>query len=315
VEVFSIDEAFIDITNTADRFGGSVKLAQSLKAEVRAECGEWMSCSIGISYNKLLAKLAGEIKKPDGLTVISEQNRSTIFAVTPIENACGIGWALTPKLNNMGINTLLQLSNTPLSVLVEKFGSYGYRLRDIGLGVDEDEVHPYWRPESIKSIGHQFTFQKDTTSLQEISQMLFKLSELVAKRSRQQGKLGKTIHLWFRSAEFKNFGKQITLPQHTQDGMTIYYSTLNIWNEAHYPSPIRLVGVTLTNLRDETPQQLSLLPEVQTRQQVIEVVDRINQKYGAFTIQQGALLGSMRIKRNANGYGSDFKRGKTDLLG
>lgn len=314
VEVFSIDEAFLDITDTAERFGGPVEVAGRLKTDIRSECGEWISCSVGIAWNKLLAKLGGELKKPDGLTVITWSNIGQIYATTPIEKACGIGFALTPKLNAMGIKTLSELGETPLSVLVGKFGSYGYKLKDIGLGVDESEVHPYFRPESIKSIGHQFTFLRDTTDSGEINRMLFKLAELVAKRARAQGKLGKTVHLWFRSTNFRSYGRQITLPNHTQDGVTIYYSAKKIWEEAGFRAPIRLVGVTLNNLRDETPAQLSLLPETKVRSKILELMDRINEKFGAFTIEQGALLGSVRIKRNVNGYGTDFKRGKTELL-
>ncbi len=314
VEVFSIDEAFLDVTDTAERFGGPEEVAKKLKADIRKECGEWISCSVGIAWNKLLAKLGGELKKPDGLVVVTRENISQIYATTPIEKACGIGFALTPKLNAMGIKTLAQLGETPLSVLVGKFGSYGYRLKDIGLGEDSDEIHPYYNPDVIKSIGHQFTFLKDTTDPAEINRMLFKLSELVAKRARAQGKLGKTIHLWFRNTGFHNYGRQLTLPQHTQDGLTIYYAAKKIWEESRYGAPIRLVGVVLDNLKNETPAQLSLLPEVKIRGRVIELMDRINEKFGAFTIQQGTLLGSVKIKRNVNGYGTDYKRGKTELL-
>ncbi|HET7713483.1 MAG TPA: DNA polymerase IV [Patescibacteria group bacterium] len=314
VEVFSIDEAYLDITDTADRFGSPVEVAKRLKQDIRRECGEWVSCSVGIAHNKLLAKLGGELHKPDGLTVITPGNLSQIYASTPIDKACGIGFALTPKLNEMGIKTLSQLGETPLPILVGKFGSYGYKLKDIGLGVDESEIRPYYQPDTIKSIGHQFTFLKDTRDLGEISRMLFKLSELVASRARAQGKLGKTLHLWFRSAAFHSYGRQITLPNHTQDGMAIYFGVSRIWQEAAFTAPIRLVGVTLSNLRDEAPQQLTLLPDLNLRGKIIEVMDRINDKFGAFTVQQASLLGSVRMKRNMNGYGSDFKRGKTELL-
>lgn len=314
VEVFSIDEAFLDITDTAKRFGGAVQIAKMIKADIRQWCGEWVSCSVGISHNKLLAKLAGELKKPDGLTIISRENISQVFAVTQIEKACGIGWALTPKLNGMGIKTLSDLGETPLPVLVGKFGSYGYKLKDIGLGLDDSPVQPYFNPDAIKSIGHQFTFLKDTLDPGEINRMLLKLSELVAMRARKQGKLGKTVHLWFRSAGFHNFGRQVTLPTVTQDGLTIFYAAQKIWQEARYLDPIRLVGVTLTNLKDETPAQLSLLPDTLTRSKLLQIMDLINDKFGSFTIQQGALLGSVKIKRNMNGYGSDLKRGRTELL-
>ena len=314
VEVFSIDEAFLDLTDTSDRFGGAVQVGKKLKADIRASCGEWVSCSVGISHNKLLAKLAGELKKPNGLTIINRDNLSRVFNVTPIEKACGIGWALTPKLNEMGIKTLSDLGETSLSVLVEKFGSYGYKLKDIGLGQDDSPVQPYFRPDCIKSIGHQFTFLKDTRNSNEINRMLLKLSELVALRARSQGKLGKTVHLWFRNSSFHNFGHQATLPNVTQDGLTIFYAVQKIWQEEKYPNPIRLVGVTLTNLKDETPAQLSLLPDTIIRSKIIQIMDVINDKFGAFTIQQGALLGSVKIKRNMNGYGSDFKRGRTELL-
>lgn len=314
VEVFSVDEAFLDITDTADRFGGVGKIAEKIKFDIKEACGEWVSCSVGISHNKLLAKLAGELKKPDGLTFITRVNMAEIFAKTPIEKACGIGWALRPKLNEMGIRTLAELGNTSLTILVGRFGSYGYKLKDIGLGLDDSPVHPYFQPDEIKSIGHQFTFLRDTQDYGEIGRMLLKLSELVAKRARAQGKLGRTVHLWFRSSNFHNYGRQLTLPSETQDGLTIYYAVQKIWQEAGFRAPIRLVGVVLSNLQDETPKQLSLLPESSLREKIVTLMDRINEKFGAFTIQQGALLGSVRIKRNMNGYGSDFKRGKTELL-
>jgi DNA polymerase-4 len=314
VEVFSIDEAYLDITDTAERFGGPLEIAKCLKKDIRRECGEWVSCSVGVSHNKLLAKLAGELKKPDGLTVITKDNMTAIFDQTPIEKACGIGWALTPKLNEMGIKTLSQLGETTLAVLVGKFGSYGYKLKDIGLGQDDSAVHPYFKPEEIKSIGHQFTFLKDTQDQGEINRMFLKLSELVAKRARVQGKLGKTVHLWFRSTSFHNYSRQITLPNQTQDGIAIYYGVKKIWDESGYRAPIRLVGVVLDNLQNETPQQMSLLPESRIREKIVGIMDRINEKFGAFTIQPASLLGSVRMKRNINGYGTDFKRGKTELL-
>jgi DNA polymerase-4 len=323
VEVFSIDEAFLDITDTANRFGGPLSVARKLKGDIRAGCGEWVSCSVGISYNKLLAKLAGELRKPDGLTVITQENKSAIFAATPIERASGIGWGCTPRLNRMGVRTLGELAVVPVGVLVEEFGSYGYKLKEVGLGLDESPMRPYWKPEDLKSIGHQHTFAEDVSDSRVIEQMIFKLSELVAKRARQQEKLGREVHLWWRSGKvlridhhkhFESFGRRLSLPNHTQDGLTIFYAAQRMWQEAKFYEPTRLVGIVIRGLKDPLPQQLSLLLEPWTRDRVIAVVDEINEKYGSFVIQQGTLLGSMNIKRNMNGYGSDLKAGKTDLL-
>lgn len=323
VEVFSIDEAFLDITDTAERFGGPTEVAKKLKSDIRSECGEWVSCSVGISYNKLLAKLAGELKKPDGLVMITPENKDIIFDATPIEKANGIGWGCTPRLNKMGIRTLGDLAEVPIGDLVEEFGSYGYKLKEVGLGIDEAPVRPYWQPDDLKSIGHQYTFPKDVTDQREVEQMIFKLSELVARRARQQEKLGREVHLLWRGTKvlkidhhkhFETFGRQISLSNHTQDGLTIFYAAQRIWREAQFRDPVRLVGVTLRNLKDPLPQQLSLLPESWTRNKVIQTLDKINDKYGSFVIQQGTLLGSVKIKRNMNGYGSDLKAGKTDLL-
>lgn len=323
VEVFSIDEAFLDITDTSERFGGPTEVAKKLKSDIRSECGEWVSCSVGISYNKLLAKLAGELKKPDGLVMITPENKDIIFDATPIEKANGIGWGCTPRLNKMGIRTLGDLAEVPIGGLVEEFGSYGYKLKEVGLGIDEAPVRPYWQPDDLKSIGHQYTFPKDVTDPRVTEKMVFKLSELIARRARQQEKLGREVHLWWRSAKilkvdhhkhFETFGRQISLSNHTQDGLTIFYAAQRIWREAKFRDPVRLVGVTLRNLKDPLPQQLSLLPESWTRNKVIQTLDKINDKYGSFVIQQGTLLGSVKIKRNMNGYGSDLKAGKTDLL-
>ncbi|MCL4366325.1 DNA polymerase IV, partial [Patescibacteria group bacterium] len=200
LEVFSIDEAFLELKN-ASVGNPAIEVAFEIKRRIKQEIGSYITCSVGISYNKLMAKLAGSLQKPDGLVVIPNQKAAmeTLDRIE-LDKICGIGPRIKKRLNNMGIFNFYQLRQAPLENLSASFKSYGQILYNMARGIDYSVITPFYEKEEVKSIGHRHTIAHDTNDLVEIKQILLKLTELVARRLRTKNLVGKTIHCWYRQA-------------------------------------------------------------------------------------------------------------------
>ena len=159
VEVFSIDEAFLDITHSMALFGSPERIAYLLKARIKAGFG--ITCSIGIAPNKLLAKLASDMKKPDGLTIIRAEEVERTMRALPVKELCGIGGKLERQLLLMGISTCGELGRCDADRLTRRFGMIGARLRDMGRGIDDAPVIPADEADEVKSVGHGITLRRD----------------------------------------------------------------------------------------------------------------------------------------------------------
>lgn len=224
LEVFSIDEVFLELPPSVIARSEATKqsnkrlprslrslamtIGLEIKSRVRTEIGEWMKCSIGISYNKLMAKLASSLQKPDGLVVIKNQKEAIkVLDKVELDEICGIGGRIKVRLNNMGIFNFKQLRQAPLETLLASFKSYGQVLYNMARGIDEFPVIPFYEKEEVRSVGHRHTIDHDTSDPLEIKQILLKLTELVARRLRAKNLVGKTIHCWYRSA----FGRGASL--------------------------------------------------------------------------------------------------------
>lgn len=299
LEVFSIDECFLSVDNDP------IKIANEIKRRIRKEVGEWMTCSIGISYNKLLAKLAGSLQKPDGLVIIPNQEEAIkILDKIKLDEICGIGGRIKKRLFNMGITNFNQLRKASLEALLASFKSYGQTLYNMARGIDNCEIIPFYEKGEVKSVGHRHTIDYDTNDLIEIKQILLKLTELIARRLRAKNLVGKTVHCWFRFADFDGAGMQTTI-QLTNDGLEIFNAAWKIFNQVWDRGKIRMIGASVSNLQQELPQNLSFLPEVQRSQIIIQTLDKINNKFGEFTLQRGILLDSVEIKRKPNPFLAD----------
>lgn len=318
LEVFSIDECFLEIVES-DNFQSIISIAQDIKSKIRVEIGEVVTCSIGISYNKLMAKLAGSLQKPDGLVVIPNQQEAIkILDKIELDEICGIGARIKNRLNNLGIFNFGKLRQVPLQALLASFKSYGQVLYNMARGIDNSKIIPFYEKEEVKSVGHRHTISHDTKDPYQIKQILLQISELVARRLRAKKLVGKTIHCWYRSAfhlegeemrlylreEFAGNGMQITIA-FTNDGWEIFKAAWKIFHLIWDSQPIRMIGASISNLKPQNPQTLSLLPEIKREEEIIKTLDQINDKYGEFTLQRGTLLGSMQIQRKPNPYFSD----------
>lgn len=283
VEIYSIDEVFLDITTTHHLFGGPEEIGKSIKKAVRDRFG--INCTVGIGPNILLAKLASDLGKPDGLKWIKPEDIGNILEELPVKELWGIGSKTAEKLSLLGIRTCGELGKTPASLLRSKFGIYGEALKTMGMGICNRPVQT--NPEDAKSIGHSMTLPKDIYERKEIKAYLLLLSEMVGRRARRHGYMGRTISLVIRYPDFETFSKQTTISDFTNDTHAIYKEALKILNDIRLKDKVRLLGVSLSNLLHD-PHQLSLIAEERKRKSILQAMDSVNDKYGEFKLTWGS---------------------------
>ncbi len=286
VEVFSIDEAFLDVTQSLHLFGGAEAIAREIKKQLRKRFG--LTCSIGIAPNKLLAKLIGEMHKPDGLTTIQPEEVPALLEKIPVEEMCGIGPKTTAKLNRLGIKTCADLGRYPEKELVRLFGVNGAHLHRMGKGIDESPVMPYLHEPETKSMGHSLTLDKDTRDMAVVRHRLLQLSEQVGRRLRQDRYAGRTVSLVLRYADFTTKVRQRSLKTHINDGHRIYQIGLRLFNELYQPPRfVRLLGISVSNLVRDLKQVTAF--ENQRTNSLFQVMDDINNRFGEFSIARASL--------------------------
>ncbi len=288
VEVFSIDEAWLDVTHSLSIFGTAERIAYLLKARIKESFG--ITCSVGIAPNKLLAKLASDMQKPDGLTIIKPEDVTRILERMPIKELCGIGKNMERHLNMMSIYTCGELGRCDEARLTRKFGIIGSRLKQMGLGIDDSPVTPNEEDDEVKSVGHSMTLRQDVSKREDILKYLLQLSEMVGRRARRYGVSGRTITLHVRFADFySSFGKQNTLKSYINQSDEIYKAAIAILDTTELPQPVRQLGVKLSNLKYQT-EQLSLFQEVQKKSDAVKAMDSVNDRFGEFKVTFGSLL-------------------------
>ncbi|MEO0073169.1 MAG: DNA polymerase IV [candidate division WOR-3 bacterium] len=286
VEVFSIDEVFLDVTNSSHLFGGPEAVARRIKEFLRAEFG--LTCSIGIAPNKLLAKLVGEKHKPDGLCRVRQSEVAELMEKTPVEELCGIGTRTAARLNALGIRTCADLGRYPEQELVRIFGVIGARLHRMGRGEDDSRVMPYFHEPVTRSMGHSLTLEKDTRDPVIIRQRLLQLAEQVGRRLRADGYAGRTVSLMLRYADFSTFIRQRSRRDFIDDGYRIYQIALKLFEELYQPPRlVRLLGVTVSGLVRNLRQ--AGLFEDEPRSGLFHTLDRLNNRYGEFAIARARL--------------------------
>ncbi len=310
LEVFSIDEVFLELSDSGGAKASQndiIEIAEDIKKQIRAKVGEWITCSIGISYNKVVAKLAGSLYKPDGLVVIADEKAAMrILDRVGLDEICGLGPRIKKRLNNMGIFSFKDLRAVKLEFLRASFKNYGNFLYNIAKGINDTPVLPFYEKEEIKSVGHRHTLSKNTSDATFLQQIFLKLTELIARKLRSKRLLGKTVTVWHRGPDLSGNGMQCTVG-FTNDGLTIFKATwqvfLKMWDRGY----IRMVGVSVSNLIPASQENLSLLDEKLRQEKIIRALDKINDQYGEFTLQRGILLRSANVRRRPNPFLADYR--------
>ena len=296
VELFSIDEAFLDVTGCDALFGDPIRIAVRIKERIWEDMG--LTCSIGIGPNKLLAKLGSDMQKPDGLVVIAPEDVADVLEDLPVKEICGIGPNLTRHLASMGIHTCGELGSAPLRQLVARFGIIGERLQDMARGIDDDPVVPaeLREGEESKSMGHSMTLDEDCTDITAIERYLLQLSEKVGRRLRRGLYSGRTVTLVLRYADFHTFSRQRRLRHAVNHGLDIHAAAVGLLREVRLRQAVRLVGVSVSGL-ERNASQMPLFTEERKRKFIADAMDEINDRYGGFTVTWGTLAERHRHER------------------
>jgi len=242
IENVGIDEAFLDITDIDME---SEEVAKKIKERIKKEVG--LTCSIGIGPNKLIAKIASDMKKPDGLTIISEEDiKGTIWPL-PARKLWGVGPKTERRLNEMEILTIGDLASVPLESLTEEFGkSYGNYLYESSRGVDESPVIAYWEP---KSISRETTFQIDTDNWNVIAKNLAELTRDVVDTIKESGYKGKTVTVKIRFSDFNTYTRAKTLDDFSDSLEIIRKAAFESLGRIELKKKVRLVGVRVSSLK------------------------------------------------------------------
>jgi DNA polymerase IV len=286
VEVASIDEAYLDITQSELLFKSAPNIAQSIKGRIRER--EQLTCSIGVAPNKLLAKLGSGLRKPDGLLVIKKEEIEELLKDLPVSKLFGIGPKMEKELNSIGIITCGQLGRFQGSYLTKRFGAIGERLHEMGLGLDDSPVVPFDEEEDAKSISTSVTLEEDTSDPDFLKKTLLQLSERVARRMRKDGFYGKRVSLTVRYSDFYTFSKQKTLSNDVNSGNEIFRHAHDIFLSILHPKPIRLLGVGVSLLKKEWCQ-LGLFDKRERKDNLLKAMDRINERFGDWTLTWASL--------------------------
>lgn len=290
VEKLSIDEAFLDVSGCGKLFGAPEEIAGKIKEAVFKEVG--LTASAGVAPSKFVAKIASDMEKPDGLTVVAEEKVREFLDPLPVSKMWGVGKVTREALAKLNIRTFLDLSRMPVEVLERRFGKYGVRMHELSMGIDDRDVVP---EHDVKSIGHEETFSEDIVELDMAGKELLFLAGKVARRMRQGFLTGKTVTLKVKYSDFTSVTRSATLPAPTDDAWEIYRSVLTLLNKtAVGKRPVRLLGVSLSQLAGRgADRQMSLFEENETSKKkkgLNTALDSISDKFGDAAIGPGILL-------------------------
>ncbi len=259
VEPLSIDEAFLDVTADKKNIGSATIIAKEIKQEIKNRTG--LTASAGISFNKFLAKIASEIKKPDGLFVITPDKAEKFIEELPVEKFYGIGRVTAEKMHKLGIHKGSDLKKWDLPDLIRNFGKTGKFYYDIVRGVDD---RPVETETERKSVGTELTYEKDLTTSFEIIAELYKVEKELMERLSHAETAGKTITLKIKFSDFKQITRSKTLQYYIRDFDTLHREVSEIRKSLELEGTrIRLLGVSVSNLEsdDSDKGQLDLFDE------------------------------------------------------
>jgi len=317
IEVFSIDEVFMDVTKTVPLFGNVSSLIAQLKKRIATEIGEYITVSIGISHNKLLAKLASGLQKPNGVVCIRPEDVQTVYANIPLTAICGIGERIAHRLHAMGIRSLLHIQQVPQHYLVAEFGPAEAKfLKRVSFGIDPTPLACYTTVPDAKSVGRNYCLPHNEYNQRIILQNVYELSEEIGIKLRRLGKRAKTIGISLRGGRDQHGRK--TLPVAVDSGKDIFTVCKQFYDMWGFATAIqgeeqmvRMISVWAGNLLDTTYQSVPLFDTMQKREKITTVVDRINEKFGDHTIRSGYVLYGDRLTTVPNGYMADrYERSK-----
>ncbi|MFA7383945.1 MAG: DNA polymerase IV [Desulfurivibrionaceae bacterium] len=290
VEPLSLDEAFLDVTASQSLMGTAEEIAGQIRCLVRESIG--LTVSAGVASSKLVAKIASDLNKPDGLTIVPPGREEAFLAPLPIGRLWGVGGATRAALALIGVRTIGDLSRISPAILTTKFGKAGMMMRAFAAGIDPRPVEP---GQAAKSIGHEETFAEDLRDRKKIEKELLALCLKVGKRVRDKGLVGRTVTIKVKYRDFVQVTRSLTLPEPVADDRSLYHTGLALLTKTEITlRPIRLLGISLANLSPATASgQLALFSQSRDRgkdHRLYQAIDAISDRYGRGSIVPASLV-------------------------
>lgn len=292
VEQVSVDEAYLDITGTQKLFGPPVEVARQIKQRIHERLG--VTLSIGIASNRLMAKIASDWEKPDGLTHIPEERAAEFLTDLDVSKLPGIGDATAERLRYMGVSTIGQLRKIPLTLLQKEFGKHGVSLYQAARGQGSDEVCEYGKQPERKQVSEETTLETDSRDLKRLEKILLSVATNLGRRLREKRLMGRTITLKLKYSDFKQITRSFTIEHATADQQEIYQVAAGLLRNLRLGARrVRLVGISVSNLTDGAgAAQLSLFDDTPRQaHRLNRAWDEIVERFGDDAITQARLLG------------------------
>ncbi len=290
IEPFGLDECWLDVTKSRLLFGDGKTIAEKIRKRVKVETG--LTVSVGVSFNKVFAKLGSDLKKPDAVTVISKENYGTLVRPLPADSMIGVGKSTGEKLKKFGIYTIGNLADTPLDFLKQHFGKNGELIWQYANGYDSSEVsHKDYR-EPVKSIGHGVTLKNDITDAREVKKVIFYLCNSVEKSLREKGLLASSVALCVKDSNLEKHEYRITLdfPTHSAHELTAHL--FELFTQRHNPSKkVRALTVRTVNLVNQSDDiQMNFFESNEKREKAENAAYEIEKRFGKNSITYAGLL-------------------------
>jgi DNA polymerase-4 len=283
VEPLSLDEAFLDLSGTERLLGGPPALAMArLARDIEREVG--ITVSVGLSHNKYLAKLASDLDKPRGFSVIGRAETLDFLAPRPVRAIWGVGAALAGRLERDGIHTIAELRPLGPETLVARYGSIGRRLHELSMGIDHRRVAP---DQAVKSISSETTFDEDLADKDRLIGHLWRLSVKTSDRAKAKGLAGGTVTLKLKTADFQGLTRQDRLESPTNLTDEIYRVGEALLLKALPRAPFRLIGIGLSDLTPAAAPEPGLFAATPTAE---PATDAIRARFGPAAIIRGRAL-------------------------
>lgn len=287
VEPFGSDECWLDVTGSQRLFGDGKTIADKLRGEIKEKFG--LTLSVGVSFNKVFAKLGSDMKKPDATTVIDRNNFRKLIWCLPASDMLMVGRKTGEKLKKLNIFTIGDLAAADDELLRSHFGIIGPRLSKCARGDDDEPVRKSHIHREIKSVGHGMTAKRDITTDEDGEALIYYLADLVASRMRKYKVKGSGVAIHLRFNDLSRVSKQSAVPPlDTSDKIT--EAAFSLYKELAV-KPVRTITVTVFNLSSSEQVQTNMFDEVETKSERLEkTIDKIRNKYGKHTISRAAVI-------------------------
>jgi DNA polymerase-4 len=284
IEPLGFDEAYLDVTGCEEPYGSLQKLALAIKERINEELK--LTASVGIATCKVVAKIASDLCKPDGLLEITPGEEQAFLSPLPIAKLPGVGGKTEQALKEIGVTTIGELASLPLDTIKRQFGVTGAVLYRYARGIDDREVEA---PGEAKSISQELTFDHDTLDRNFLEASLHNLCQKVCQELRSQNKRAKCVVIKLRYADFKTITRQVTLQEASDVTPVVFATSQQLLNKAlaQQEKPIRLIGIRISSLVGEGKQLPMFNSGMEKPEHLDKAIDKIRRKYGPMAIKTG----------------------------